>query len=142
LHIYIVSDFSLNGDFMDVGCINRVYSEDYQDYIVEHTNIPSFLENQYKDTCFHIVTNRVAVAYHYGKEVQSGINDGAYIIPRCYGLMSSSQVLGATGVERVQRQPALSLYGSSVMVGFIDTGGGVGYAMPQPVSGNNTGQGD
>ena len=53
------------------------------------------------------------------------VNGGAYIVPHCYGLMSSSQMLETTGVARVQRQPALSLYGNGVMVGFIDTGDGV-----------------
>jgi len=110
---------------MDNECINRVYSENYQDYIVEHTDIPNFLETQYDDTCFQIVTSRLAVAYHYGREVQSGINRGAYIVPHCYGLMSSSQVLESAGVLKVQRQPALSLYGSGVVIGFVDTGAGV-----------------
>lgn len=40
--------------------------------------------------------------------------------------MSSSQVLESAGILKVQRQPALSLYGSGVMVGFVDTGDGVG----------------
>ena len=111
---------------MDTGCINRVYSEDYQDYIVEHTNVPGFLETQYQDTCFQVVNTRLAVAYYSGKEVQSGINNGAFIVPNCYGLMSSSQVLESAGILKVQRQPALSLYGSGVMVGFVDTGDGVG----------------
>lgn len=110
---------------MDIECINRIYSEDYQDYIVEYTGVPSFLEEQYGDDCFQIITNRFAVAFSYGKEVESGINSGAYIVPLCYGLMSSAQVLEATGVAKVQRQPALSLYGSGVLVGFIDTGAGV-----------------
>ena len=62
----------------------------------------------------------------FWKEVQSGINNGAFIVPNCYGLMSSSQVLESAGILKVQRQPALSLYGSGVMVGFVDTGDGVG----------------
>lgn len=110
---------------MDTKCINRIYSDDYQDYIVEHSGRPLFLETNFGDDCFHLVTNRVAVAYHYGREVQTGINEGAYIVPHCYGLMSSSQMLEASGVSKVQRQPALSLYGNGVMVGFIDTGDGV-----------------
>ena len=110
---------------MDTGCINRVYSEDYQDYIVEYPGFPGFLERQFGNDCFHFVTNKYAIAYYSGKEVQSDVNGGAYIVPHCYGLMSSSQMLEETGVARVQRQPALSLYGNGVMIGFIDTGDGV-----------------
>lgn len=54
--------------------------------------------------------------------------------------MSSSQVLETTGVARVQRQPALSLYGNGIMVGFIDTGAGVCYRGAFIRSGNDGGQ--
>ncbi|HBA98088.1 MAG TPA: hypothetical protein DCZ23_08265 [Lachnospiraceae bacterium] len=110
---------------METRCINRVYSEDYQDYIVEYTGLPDFLESQYGDDCFQLVSYRFAVAYHYGREVQSGINSGVYIVPHCYGLMSSEQVLESAGIAKVQRQPVLQLYGNGIMVGFIDTGSGV-----------------
>lgn len=112
---------------MDTKCINRIYSEDYQDYIVEYTGLPNSLEAQYGDECFQLVSYRFAVAYHYGSEVMSGINSGAYIVPHCYGLMSSEQVLEAAGITKVQRQPVLKLYGNGVMMGFIDTGSGVRY---------------
>lgn len=113
---------------MDIKCVNRIYSEEYQDYIVEYTGFPNYLKSQYGDECFQLVSYRFAVAYHYGKEVQSGINNGAYVVPHCYGLMSSEEVLEATGVAKVQRQPVLHLYGNGVMVGFIDTGVGVCYS--------------
>lgn len=113
---------------MDTTCINRIYSEDYQDYIVEYTGMPTFLKSQYGDDCFQLVSYRFAVAYHYGSEVRSGINNGTYLVPRCYGLMSSEQVLEAAGIAKVQRQPVLQLYGSGIMMGFIDTGSGVCYS--------------
>lgn len=125
---------------MDTVCTGRVYSVDYQDYLVEYTGFPGFLEKQFGDDCFHLVTNRFAVAYYYAREVQSDVNGGAYIVPHCYGLMSSSQVLETTGVARVQRQPALSLYGNGIMVGFIDTGAGVCYSGVFIKSGNDGGQ--
>lgn len=110
---------------MATECINRIYSESYQDYIVEYTGLPDFLEEHYGDECFQLVSYRFAVAYHYGSEVQSGINNGVYIVPHCYGLMASEQVLEAAGIAKVQRQPVLKLYGNGVMMGFIDTGYGV-----------------
>ncbi len=110
---------------MNTDCINRAYSDDYQDYIVEYFGMPTFLDGLNTDDCFNIISNRYAIAYRRGYEVETGLNHNVYTVPQCYGLMSSLQVLDAAGIAKVQRQPALSMYGSGVMVGFIDTGCGV-----------------
>ena len=51
-----------------------------------------------------------------------GPESGIKIIPHCYGLLSSDQVLESTGVYQARRQSGLNLFGQGVLVGFIDTG--------------------
>ncbi len=110
---------------MDRECTRRIYSEEYQDYLVEYYERAEFLKEQYEADCFQLLSNRFAVAYTKGNEIASNVNSGAYVIPQYYGLMSSDAVLEVTGVSKTQRQPALNLFGQGVLVGFIDTGAGV-----------------
>lgn len=106
-------------------CTERIYSEEYSDYIVEYYGDEQYLSEKYPDDCFQIVSERYAVIYTENSQNNANVADGSFIVPHCYGLMSSDQVLEASGVTRTQRQPALSLFGQGVMVGFIDTGDGV-----------------
>ena len=110
---------------MPSDCRETIYSEDYQDYLIEYYGDPDFINEQYEIDCYQLISNRFAAVYVPGADIESTVKNGVYIIPRCYGLLSSAEVLEATGVGKVQRQPVLSLYGSGVMIGFIDTGGGV-----------------
>ena len=108
-----------------MACTDRIYSEDYKDYIVEYYGDIDYLYEQYPEDCFQPVSERYAITYTKADSVDTRVNNGSFIIPQCYGLMSSEQMLEAAGISRTQRQPALSLYGQGVMVGFIDTGAGV-----------------
>ena len=110
-------------------CRNRVYSEDYLDYLVEYYLEEITSEEALEDeSCFLIASNRFAVLYEAGEEYEIGPFSGVKVIPHCYGLLSSAEVLDSAGISEVQRQSGLNLYGQGVLVGFIDTG--IDYSHP------------
>lgn len=117
-------------------CADRIYSEDYEDHIVEYYGDEQYLYQKYLDACFQIVSERYAIAYTKSGSMDNYVSDGSFIIPHCYGLMSSEQVLESSGILRTQRQPALSLFGQGVMIGFIDTG--IDYTHPAFLGSDNT----
>lgn len=117
-------------------CADRIYSEDYEDHIVEYYGDEQYLYQKYPDACFQIVSERYAIAYTKSGSMDNYVGDGSFIIPHCYGLMSSEQVLESSGILRTQRQPALSLFGQGVMIGFIDTG--IDYTHPAFLGSDNT----
>lgn len=106
-------------------CMEAAVSQEYQEYIVEYYGDENFLTDKYGEGCYQIISERFAIAYVRGKEVSSNVNNGAFFIPACYGLMSSEPVLASAGITKVRNQPNLSMYGQGVMVGFIDTGDAV-----------------
>ena len=109
---------------MDV-CTQRIYSEEYNDYLVEYFNDLEYLRTEYGADCYQARSGRFAVVYMPADEAGQGNRRDGLMIPKCYGLMSSDEVLEAAGISATQRQPVLSLYGQGVIVGFIDTGAGV-----------------
>lgn len=111
----------------ETSCTEKIYSEDYLDYLVEFfpSDIPLLLQ---EGRCVNFATNRYAVYYQEGDRYRSQDTGDIRVIPHCYGLLSSTQVLESTGVARVQRQPGIDLYGQGVMVGLIDTG--IDYSHP------------
>lgn len=106
-------------------CTEKIYSEEYLDYLVEHVGDDERILEWYGVDCFQIASDRYAAVYLPKTRISYETMVQAYQIPHCYGLLSSDQLLDEIGVARVQRQPTLSLYGQGVMVGFIDTGAGV-----------------
>lgn len=112
---------------MPENCVEQIYSEDYLDYLVEYFEEE---RNRGRDDsyCYHFASDRFAVLYEEGEAYSIGPLSGIKIIPHCYGLLSSEQVLEEAGIARVQRQPGLNLYGQGVMVGFVDTG--IDYSHP------------
>ena len=113
------------GKIMAENCEKNIYSEDYQDYLLNYFGRGNYLMQKFGTECYQTVSDRIAAVWLPGN-IKS--NRGLYpelIMPKCYGLMSSDEVLEASGVYSVRRQPALSLYGQGVMVGIIDTGAGV-----------------
>ncbi len=120
---------------MPRNCVNEIYSEDYLDYLVEY-----FQEEIEADSgdmyCYNIASQRFAVLYEQGTEYTIGRLSGIKVIPHCYGLLSSQQVLESAGIARIQRQPDLNLYGQGVLVGFVDTG--IDYSHPAFI--NSAGQ--
>ncbi|RKI26027.1 hypothetical protein D7V82_12860 [bacterium 1xD8-6] len=107
---------------MAVECREQIYSEEYLDYLVEV--LPDEIANSTGDSqyCYELASDRFAVLYERGREYMIGPESGIKIIPHCYGLLSSDQVLESTGVYQARRQSGLNLFGQGVLVGFIDTG--------------------
>lgn len=106
-------------------CQDKIYSEEYEDYIVEYGNRPELVPEQYETECYQLVSSRFAIVYLEGAQVDSSRRNAELEIPRCFGLLSSTQMLEETGIARVRRQPRLELFGQGVMFGIIDTGAGV-----------------
>lgn len=52
---------------------------------------------------------------------------GYSIIPKCFGLLDTL-ALETTGILQLQNQPALSLRGQGIFIGFVDTG--ISYELP------------
>ena len=103
-------------------CRERIYSEDYLDFLVEYFGdglVFGTIENDY---CYKEASSNFAVLYEEGKAYTIDNLSGIKMIPHCYGLLSSDEVLESAGITKVRRQAGLNLYGQGVMVGFIDTG--------------------
>lgn len=100
-------------------CEEAVYSNDYYDFILEHV-----LQNRpvIKD-CVQKINEIFEIAYlPRSSNLLLNIQNYEYTsIPKCYTLMDES-ALEASGILRIQNQPALSLKGQGVLIGFLDTG--------------------
>ncbi len=107
-------------------CTDAIYSEEYVD-LVEYVSGPSSINEVYDVSCSQIASDRFAVIYQEGGKYTSDELAGIKLLPRCYGLLSSEEMT-SSGVTRVRRQPGLDLYGTGVIIGFVDTG--IDYSHP------------
>lgn len=101
-------------------CEEAVYSNDYYDFIMEYE-----IQNRGRPVspCIQEINKDYDVAY-LPREGSLPLNIQNYMytsIPKCYTLMDES-ALEASGILRIQNQPALSLKGQGVLIGFLDTG--------------------
>lgn len=113
---------------MSERCRRQIYSEDYLDYLVEvlpGQDVSGRTESEY---CYELASSRFAVLYEQGREYNIGPYSGIKVIPHCYGLLSSDQVLESAGIYQVRRQAGLNLYGQGILIGFVDTG--IDYSHP------------
>lgn len=107
-------------------CREQVYSNDYFDLIIpyaEAVNVPT------SGTCIQRIDEGYDI-FFFPRESSPPLNIGDYSytsIPNCYGLLDQT-ALEASGIIRMQNQPALSLKGNGVLVGLIDTG--IDYTNP------------
>lgn len=75
------------------------------------------------DTCIQRIDEDFDILY-YPREGLPPLSLGDYSyseIPKCFGLLDRTAV-EASGILQLQIQPALSLTGEGVLVGFVDTG--------------------
>ncbi len=107
---------------MAVDCREKIYSEDYIDYLVEHVGDNSKIPEWYLSDCFQIASSRYAVIYLQNGRIKYRNWSGIYVVPRVFGLLSSDETLEEMGVAQVQRMTNLNLTGQGVMIGFVDTG--------------------
>lgn len=105
-------------------CQEAIYSEEHEDYIIEYYGEEGIGE-VYQTSCYQLVNSRFGVIYPRQSEVPENQRNLLLVVPRCFGLLSSTQTLEEVGVTRVRRQPNLELYGQGVMLGIVDTGAGV-----------------
>ncbi len=117
---------------MDEECMEAVYSEDYWDYIIEYYGNGESIPETYGTSCYQLIANYFGVIYNNTRTPGELERIGA-VLPRCFGLMSSDELLEETGIRAVQRIPGLSLYGQGVMIGIIDTGDGVRYPIKRMI---------
>lgn len=106
-------------------CQDKIYSEEYEDYIVEYGSWSELVSEQYQTDCYQLADFRFAIVYLEGSAVDESRRNAELVIPRCFGLLSSTQTLEETGAARVRRQSQLELFGQGVMFGIVDTGDGV-----------------
>ncbi len=104
-------------------------SEDFLDIIVDYDVIVEILEGADVEFCYREIDAGYGIAHVRRSQVQpvSIGNYGYSTIPKLYGLMQAGErgfdasPLAAMGNIRVQNPP-LTLQGSGVIVGFVDTG--------------------
>lgn len=107
-------------------CREQVYSNDYFDFIIPYgvqAEVPV------SGGCVQRVSEEFDI-FFYPREglPQFSIENYTYTaIPKCYGLLDTT-ALEVSGIIRMQNQPVLSLKGTGVLVGFIDTG--IDYTNP------------
>lgn len=101
---------------------NRIYSNDYVDFIVDFSGNPAVLE-RYRDSGIIVIDFFNAVIY---LPIEQSIDElielmGYSALPSILGLTSDiSQE--ASGITRLRNIPNLNLRGSGVLIGFADTG--------------------
>lgn len=103
-------------------CEEAAYSENVANYIVNYNYNASLLE-QYNSVCTIIINTQIAVVYKEEQTIDAEklLQYGYTSMPKCYGLMDEA-ALESVGVLQIRRQPYLELYGTDVIIGFIDTG--------------------
>lgn len=105
-------------------CRRAIYSEDYLDYIVEDYVSGEETREVFEVPCYQEILDSFGIIYSKGINPVLQQRRGA-ILPRCFGTLSSEEMLEASGISRVQRLPGLDLNGQGILFGIIDTGAGV-----------------
>ena len=101
-------------------CEEAVYSNDYYDFIVDYSQQR---RESAINVCQQTISQYFSIKYLPRSEsLPLNIVNYSYTsIPKCFALMDES-ALEASGILKIQNQPALSLKGQGVLIGFLDTG--------------------
>lgn len=104
-------------------CKFYAYSEEYADYILETGGNVREIEETFRPECIQMINENFVTIYE--NIDQSGNisfqRHGYGAVPKCFGLLDTSSVEN-TGAIRVRRQPDFDLFGTNVIIGFVDTG--------------------
>lgn len=107
-------------------CREQAVSNDFFDFIISYVDTPFITVTS---DCIQRIDEDYDIFY-YAREGLPDLNVAGYsyeVIPKCFGLLDQT-ALEASGILRMQNQPALRLRGNGVLVGFIDTG--IDYTNP------------
>lgn len=105
-------------------CREAIYADNVLDYIVSmYGGDIDLINERYDPLCITEVDAFRAVVYREEEKINSEavFRFGYGAIPHVYGLMAD-EMLEASGVAKLRRQPYLDLYGQGVLVGIVDTG--------------------
>jgi hypothetical protein len=110
------------------GDINKIYSNDYADFLVNYSGDLSVLE-QYKNSGMNIINFYHAVVYlpvtQMTEDVMSRMGYAA--VPTLFGLISEAS-LESSGILRIRNVPNFDLRGKGVLIGIVDSG--IDYTNP------------
>lgn len=106
-------------------CKDRILSNNYADVIIDYVLPEEELQRLNFDYCFSAIDEEFGTAYISRQELPP-LSVGMYgysAIPKLYGLMQTFQAESLVEIGNLQMQgPPLSLNGTGVIIGFIDTG--------------------
>ena len=104
-------------------CRERILSEDYRDFIVSSLQEDVFTDRFPGEVCRQESTNFYQMFY-VNQQDADPIQFDRYpynSVPKCYTLIDV-ETMTQSGITQVQNYPTLSLQGSGVLIGFVDTG--------------------
>ena len=104
-----------------MNCDEIIKSNDTYDIIIVTEALERIIEVE--PDCIQKINDSYAF-YYYNRTRVPPLSIETYTysaIPKCLGLLDTT-ALEESGIIQVQNQPALSLRGQGVLVGFIDTG--------------------
>lgn len=114
-----------------MSCGEQILSNDYAEILLDYQVVTP--NPDFPDVCFEVVDDKFVIVY-VERRLIPPINVTTYTynsIPKLYGLMQESAIPGKrsfdplslirSGILQVQRPP-LSLTGSGIVIGFVDTG--------------------
>lgn len=118
----IIKSSELSEDDMEY-CKEAVMSNEYFDFIVETSKSLSELEMFGPVICEQkLWTKYTVLTVSQNKSQELTIKNYGYnTIPKCYGLLDIN-TLESAGILKIRRQPYINVFGSGVLIGFIDTG--------------------
>jgi subtilisin family serine protease len=109
--------------------IEKIYSNDYADFIISYNGNPFILE-KYKDNAIHIIDFFLAVVHLPASErmTENAASDMGYAtLPSIFGFTNQAS-LESSGVQRIRNIPSLNLRGKGVLIGIVDSG--IDYTNP------------
>lgn len=103
-----------------MNCDAFIKSNDTYDVIIPRESLERYPS---EPVCLQHISNNLDIHYYErGSVPPLSIQTYTYTaIPKCFGLLDTT-ALEESGILQLQNQPALSLRGQGILVGFIDTG--------------------